>query len=170
MSEIPWFWPGVAVSLLAAVAFGRPVGSRIGAAWTAPLLVLSLGAIASATLTPGRDALESGAVGDGGCDLRRIVPPGLDELLTVPETALNVVLFIPLGLIVAMVPTLPMRLGLGLLALILPFAIEALQMVALPLDRACESADVVDNMSGLAVGVAAGILLGAARGAMRKRA
>ena len=169
MSEIPWFWPGVVVSIAAALVLGSAVGRRIGAGPAGVLLVLSLGAIVAATLTPGREALEFGVVGSGGCDLRRLVPPSVDELRTVPETALNVVLFVPLGLVVGLLPMPRARLGLGLLALVLPFAIELAQMVALPLDRACESADVVDNLSGFALGLLAGLFMNAGRHALRRR-
>ena len=41
-------------------------------------------------------------------------------------------------------------------AALLPFAIEFVQLAATPLGRACQGADVVDNMLGLALGLAAG--------------
>jgi hypothetical protein len=43
-----------------------------------------------------------------------------------------------------------------LTAVALPFAIEATQLVVTSLDRACQSADVSDNLTGLALGVVAG--------------
>ena len=44
-------------------------------------------------------------------------------------------------------------------AIVLPFAIETTQQLVLWLDRACESADVVDNLTGLAIGLAGGVVV-----------
>jgi hypothetical protein len=41
-------------------------------------------------------------------------------------------------------------------AALLPLTIESIQLVATPLRRACQGADVIDNMLGLALGLAAG--------------
>jgi len=43
-------------------------------------------------------------------------------------------------------------------AIALSFAIETTQLLVLWLDRACQSADVVDNLTGLAIGLAGGIV------------
>jgi hypothetical protein len=45
-------------------------------------------------------------------------------------------------------------------AISLPFVIEAIQRQALVLNRSCQSADVVDNLAGLAIGLVIGALLG----------
>ena len=46
-----------------------------------------------------------------------------------------------------------------LAAIALPFAIEAVQFAVTPLGRACQSADVVDNLTGLLVGLVAGTIV-----------
>jgi hypothetical protein len=161
MSEIPWFWPGVAVSLIVAAGAGQIVARHLRIERTIGfLLPLTLGVIAAATLTPGREALESGMAGMGGCDFRRILPAGLPELREVAETRLNIALLVPLGMILGLLPRGRARAILAVGALALPFAIEAFQMFALPLDRACESADVIDNLTGLAIGLVVGGFLG----------
>jgi glycopeptide antibiotics resistance protein len=45
-------------------------------------------------------------------------------------------------------------------AIALPFAIEITQMLLPILDRACESADVVDNLTGLVLGLGGGVAAG----------
>lgn len=153
MSEIPWFWPGVAVSLVVGLVLGERVGRRFGSGgaigW---LLVVAIGAIVSATLTPGREALDTGATGGGVCDLRRWGPAGLSDLLAIPETGLNVLLFVPLGAVIGLLPGQRRAALLAGAAVLMPIAIEAIQLVAVPFDRACESADIIDNLTGIGVG------------------
>jgi hypothetical protein len=43
-------------------------------------------------------------------------------------------------------------------AIALPFAIETTQMVVPVIERGCQSADVFDNLTGLAVGLAIGTI------------
>ncbi len=45
-------------------------------------------------------------------------------------------------------------------AIALPFAIETIQLLLPVLDRACESADVVDNLTGLVIGLGGGVVAG----------
>ena len=53
-------------------------------------------------------------------------------------------------------------------ALALPFAIEATQLVVIPLGRACQGADVIDNLTGLVIGLMAGAVLGRLRPESRR--
>lgn len=123
-------------------------------------LVFALGVVISATLTPGREALEAGAVGLGTCDLSRIGFPSPAELTSVNETSLNVLLYVPLGGIVGIVASGYRGRTLAMGTFFLPVAIELLQVIALPLDRQCQSADMVDNVTGLALGLAAAVTIG----------
>ena len=75
MTGVVWFWPGVVVSVVAATLLAAPVArllrTRRPIAW---LLVVSLGVIVAATLTPvhgptGVDVSEVRV-----CDLERRVP------------------------------------------------------------------------------------------------
>jgi len=159
MGNVPWFWPGVVISVvlgvLAADRLGRSL--RIGRAHAA-MLVVTAGIIVAATLTPLRPALTSGAIGSGVCDLSRIGPPPLRDLVGLNDTTLNLVLFAPLGAAIALLPGSPQRAALLVVAVAGPFLIEAVQLLAPVLDRGCQSADVVDNLTGLAGGVIAGTL------------
>ena len=59
-----------------------------------------------------------------------------------------------------MLPRSPYRAPILIAAVILPFAVEAFQLVVTPLGRACQSADVFDNLLGLVVGLGVGSLIG----------
>ncbi len=86
-AAIPGFLPGLAISVLLGFALSAPVGRALGIrrpiAW---LLVASLGAALSATLTPSADAIASGVTGSGTCDLARVGFASLRELMRINET------------------------------------------------------------------------------------
>lgn len=156
---VPWFLPGVGVSVALGILLGRPIGRRLGIGrGTAVALVVGLGIILSATLTPLRWALDFGATGSGACNFSRLGLASLRELLRFNDTTLNVLLFVPLGVAVGIVPWSRRKAILLAAAIALPFAIETIQLLAPALDRACESGDVVDNLSGLVIGLGLGWL------------
>ena len=68
-------------------------------------------------------------------------------------------MFIPLGFAIAMVPRSRRKAAVLAAAVALPFVIEATQLVVTPLGRACQSADVVDNLTGLVLGLVAGAVV-----------
>ncbi len=150
---LPWLLPGLVVSAL----IGLVVSHRIGRYFrTTPSvswgLVVGFGLVVSATLTPLRGGLELGTTGIGTCDLSRIGIAPLQELLRPTDTSLNVLLFIPLGIAVGLVPRSRRRNVLVAVALVSPVAIESAQLVLPVLGRGCQSADVFDNLSGLVLG------------------
>ena len=71
-------------------------------------------------------------------------------------TSLNVILFVPLGILIALLPRSRATAFAVIGAALLPLAIESIQLAARPLGRACQGADVVDNILGLALGLAVG--------------
>ena len=156
-SPLPLFVPGCVVALaVSTVASGRAarrLGVRRPVAW---LLLMSLGVILAGTMTP--LAVESRPQFPlaGTCDLSRMGLPSLEELLRPGDVIGNILMFIPLGFAIALVPRSPRKAAVLAAAVALPFAIEATQLVVIPLHRACESADVVDNLTGLVLGLAAG--------------
>ena len=159
MGNVPWFWPGVAISVvLGIVAAARVSRSLAIGPAHAVALVVSIGIIIAATLTPLRDALVSGAVGSGVCDLARIGPPPIRDLVGLTDTTLNLVLFAPLGVAIGLLPRTRRRAALLAIAFAGPFVIETIQLLAPVLDRGCQSADVVDNLTGLVAGLIIGTL------------
>jgi hypothetical protein len=159
---LPWFLPGVAISVVVSLAAGGVVGRVLGTRRAvASLLVLGLGIIVSATLTPLDGVLDLDTLGRGTCDFSRMWLPALGELRRLNDTSLNVLLFIPLGISIALLPRSRRTLPVVVAAFALPFAVELVQLLVPALARGCQSADVVDNLLGLTVGVAVGV---AARG------
>ena len=100
-------------------------------------------------------------VGSAGrsCDFSRIGLVPLEDLFEVNDASLNVALFLPLGVALALISNPRRKFALMFAAIALPFGIEALQLWAPILARGCESADVIDNLSGMAVGFAGATVL-----------
>ena len=158
---LPWFVPGIAISLIVSVALSGDVGRALRVqrpvAW---VMVLSLGVILAATMTPQWEALAFGTQGSSSCDFSRIGLAPLRELFRFDDTSLNVLMFIPLGATIALVPRSGRKAVIMVAALALPFAIETAQLLLPALDRACESADVIDNLTGLVIGLTGGAVTG----------
>lgn len=167
---IPWLLPGIVISLAVAFVLDGPIERYFR---TGPLLswalVVSLGIIISATLTPSRDAIDAGASGLRVCDFSRVELAPIREVLLFGDTGLNVLLFIPLGATIGLMPRSRHKVALIAAAVALPFAIELTQALVRSLDRACQSADVVDNLTGLAIGLVGGLMAGWAVGAVERR-
>ena len=68
-------------------------------------------------------------------------------------------MFIPLGFTIALVPRSHGKSALVVAAVALPFVIEATQLLLSPLGRWCESGDVADNLMGLFIGLAVGAVV-----------
>lgn len=153
---LPWFIPGAALSIVIALLACRPVGRWLGVGTgLAGAILLGLGVIVAATLTPLRGAFDFDAV-RSTCDLARIGPAPIREVLRVGDTSLNIALFIPLGCAIGLAGAAKSRPALIVAAIALPFAIEAIQLIAPILDRGCQSADIFDNLTGLAIGLGIG--------------
>jgi glycopeptide antibiotics resistance protein len=164
--SVPWFVPGLIVTVAISLAINGLVARALAMSRTiATAAIVSLGVIVSATLTPYSEAIESGATGSRSCDLSRVGLASLNELMAVSinDTLPNVVLFVPLGLAIGLVPRSRHKAVLVLAGVALPFAIETTQLLVPSLARACESADVFDNLTGLTIGLAAGWFLARVR-------
>lgn len=122
-------------------------GRRTGKATVAALLVLAWGLVIATTLTPSPYELFD----------RHITCSFSLSLGEVPEERLaNVALFVPLGFISWFATPRLVWLGMAFLA---PFVIEATQGLILALNRECDVMDVLANVMGVGVGVAAAVLL-----------
>ena len=159
LRDYPGLIPGIALSIALAFVLCIPVGRALGiASLNAWLLVFGFGLIVAATLTPSREALAEGVNGTGVCDLSRFTPASIDQILSYDEISLNVFLFIPLGIAIGFVPPRSYLLELIVVAATLPILIETIQLIVTQLDRACQSGDVVDNLTGLAIGLIVGLV------------
>ena len=88
--DLPWILPGVAIALLVSLAVSgavcRALRVRRPVAW---VIVLSLGVILAATMTPQWEALAFGVQGSSSCDFSRIGLAPLGELLRFDDTSLK---------------------------------------------------------------------------------
>ena len=160
LAEFAWFWPGVVISVVLSLVLGSPFARVVGARRAVgALLAFSVGLIVSATLTPSVEALRWGAVGRGSCDLDRLGPASFAEMIAFGDPTFNILLFIPLGLACGLIPWSSRKVAVLLGAFALPIAIETVQLLATSLDRACQTSDVSDNLTGLVIGLAVGELV-----------
>ena len=160
VSPLPWLVPGVVlafvVSTLASGWVARWLGVRRPVAW---VLLMGAGIILAGTLTPLHTGSRLDLSHPGSCNLSRIGLAPIEELLWPSDTLGNIVMFIPLGFAIALVPRSRPKAAVLAAAVALPFVIEATQLVVVSLGRACESADVVDNLTGLFIGLAVGAVV-----------
>ena len=153
MTVLPWLLPGLILSILVGLAAGPRVGRALRTGWpVAWALVVGFGLVISATLTPLSGVFEFGVPGSGVCDMSRLGPAPIQELVHIGDTSLNVLLFIPLGVAIGLLPRSRLKAVIACVAIVLPFVIETIQLLLPVLGRGCESADVADNLTGLLVG------------------
>lgn len=174
MAVFPVGGVGVMLLLIAAAGVLIALGAALVARWSgrawalvAGLLVWSLVVIAVITLIPanGAPGVVSAEGRLTGCswDIGGPAPDGF-WILPGGQRLLNAVVFVPSGALAVLVTA---RWRRGWLAAPLALAglaaysalIELTQLVAARIDRACDVTDVIDNVSGAAVGVVLGLLL-----------
>ena len=164
MGDVTQFVPGLLAALLFGVLTGPwaarrlHVGRALG--WAT---MTALGAILATTMRPDFGIPDPGT-GPGICVLARFGPAPLADLTTVSEASLNVVLFVPLGIALGLLPRSRTKALAIAGAVVLPVAIETVQYVVPALGRYCDSADVADNLTGLAVGLVMGLVARAVAG------
>jgi hypothetical protein len=166
---LPWFLPGLAsATVIALVVVGRVARRLRTERWIAFLLLMSVGAVLAATITPDADGFSGQSSAPGRCDFGRLGLAPLSQYLHLGDTSLNVILFVPLGLAIGLLGRSPATARMLVAVLALPLAIEAIQSLLPILGRGCQSRDVVDNLLGLGIGLALGVLPSVVR-AVRSR-
>lgn len=157
-ASLPWLVPGSVVALVVSIV----ASGRVGAWLRIPrplaiFLLFSLGMILVGTLTPlAADEVIPPELRDT-CDFSRTWLATPADLATGGDVAINILMFMPFGFAVGTIPWSRRKAVVLLAAIALPFAIETVQLVFLQLGRGCQAADVVDNLTGLLVGVLAGV-------------
>jgi hypothetical protein len=159
IGDLPLFWPAALLVLVLAAALAAPAGRALGtSAWSALLLLASLGVILAATVTPSTAAFVPVDRPDG-CVLGQFDVPALATLLYPNETSLNVAMFVPLGIACGLLRRWSTVAVISVLAAGLPFGIEMAQYAIARLGRVCSTADVANNLTGLAVGLLVSIVI-----------
>jgi len=162
VETVPWFLPVLVLGLLAAALSAARIArwARIQPI-VAFLLVVSVGLIVAATLTPLETALADGVASSGTCDMERASWAPLSMYLRPTGAALNVLLFIPLGMALGMLPRRRRWTTIAIVVgLVSPLVVEGTQLLVPALGRGCQAADVVDNTTGFLIGLLAGRVLG----------
>jgi protein-tyrosine-phosphatase/glycopeptide antibiotics resistance protein len=149
----------------------RPVGRSLRMpTWAAFLLLAALALVVAVTLTP------LGGAPDGAVAVPQLpahpvpVAPASGlwrwpwQWWPVDERTLNVALFVPLGVGVGLVGRRRLRGVLLLVALMLPLVVEGTQYLVGPLNRDADWRDVVDNVTGMVIGLVIGVVLRRATG------
>ncbi len=159
LNSTPWLWPALALAVSVSLVAFRPLARVLRAPRpVAFLLLLSLAGIVALTLTPGADAfLPYHYFRDCVVDVVR--PIGFGRVLNLGERGLNVLLFIPFGAAIGALPWSKVKGGLLVAGLVLPFAVEGIQYLVPALDRSCSTVDVIDNLTGLGIGLVIGVVV-----------
>jgi glycopeptide antibiotics resistance protein len=160
MMAIPLLLPALLVAIVVAVLAARPLARPLGVnTHVVFLLVCGFGLVLAATITPTDDAIFDGQHSSGICDLSRFGIAPIPDLVRPTEASLNVLLFVPLGIAVGLLPRSRHRMIVAALAVLLTFLVEGTQLLVPALGRGCQSADIVDNLLGLVIGASIGIVL-----------
>ena len=164
----PLLIPGVAIALIAGVGLAQWTAARTGLTpLLAGMLVFAFGAIVAITLTPGSGF---GFFGERWCG-GLLPPPRLGQLFSITsEHGLNIVLFVPLGALVGLIPRVRPFAITTLGAAAMPIAIEGIQYSVPRLDRICQTWDALENLLGLGIGLAVGLALAYALRTVRRTA
>ena len=157
--DLPWALPLLLASIVLGLVLARPLGRALSEPpWVAAMLVISIGLIVSYTLTP-RSGASWASIVAAPADRT-----GLDDLVQAPwhwwpldARSLNVLLFIPLGFAIAFIGRRWLRWAFIACAVVAPFAIEGVQLVVSRLDRLPQWVDVVDNITGVVIGLLLGL-------------
>lgn len=163
---VPWAIPLVEAGIVAGVVVGLWLHRRLGArAWLIAALIASVALVVALTLTP-----NAGGPDDAFTDPRP--DKGAWGYLLAPQywfhldsRSLNVALFIPLGLTLALLTRGRVRWIILALGLAMPWLVEGLQSL-LPFNRDPQVIDLVDNSTGFVVGWLLGYAVAAARDQM----
>ena len=159
LRTIPLAYPALIAAAIVAVIASSWTAARTGMPRVlAGLLVFSALAIVALTLTP--------SLPDGPLPVfltcEGLDPaPSLASLFALrTEHGQNVALFVPLGVLIGIIPIRRARMAVMLGAIVLPFVIEGVQSLLPGWARSCQAWDAVENLIGLAIGLAIGAALG----------
>ncbi len=167
MGSLPLVLPGIMAAVVVAIMVSPPLARYLRTQrLIVALIIVSAGTILAVTLSPNLAGLAAEAE-PGRCDLARMGLPSVATLRSDSDATRNIILFIPLGLGLGLLPWSRRAAAVIGAAFLLTVFVELTQLLVLPLERGCESADMVDNTIGLVVGLAMGSMLKLAGGRRR---
>jgi hypothetical protein len=158
IGSVPLSLVAFAGAILLAVALSPTVARRLGTPRVSAALLLSgFGLVMAATLSPDADAL-GGMPSDGTCDFARIGLAPIEDLRRITEASLNVLLFLPLGVAIGLLPRTRPGAAIAIAAFSLTFVVESTQLLLPVLGRGCQIEDIFDNLLGLILGIGIGLV------------
>jgi hypothetical protein len=158
LHSLPWLIPAIAVAFAVSILASGRVGAGLRAhRLLAALLLFSLGVILAGTLTPLAAAEVIPPELRSTCDLSRMWLATPSDLANRDDVAINILMFMPFGFAVGAIPWSWRKVAVMGAAVALPFLIEGTQLTLLFLGRGCQSADVIDNLTGLVIGFCGGV-------------
>ncbi|MGH2511271.1 MAG: VanZ family protein [Candidatus Limnocylindrales bacterium] len=168
IGNTPLLVPGVAIAVIVGVGLAPAVATRTGLSpLLAGMLVFAIGAIVAITLTPGSGAGFFGRSWCGGL----FPAPRPGQLISLSsEHGLNVALFVPLGILIGLIPRARPFAIVAIAALAMPIVIEWIQYSVPRLDRICQTWDALENLIGLAIGLGIGVTIAVVRRSIRRAA
>jgi hypothetical protein len=169
---------GTLVSGAACLVLALALRPRLGlTAWTLAGLLWSLVVIGLVTLIPAGGAPgivpAEGRLATCSWDIGGPAPEGF-WIFSGGQRLLNTVVFLPSGALLALTATrwrsgwVTVPLGLAVLAAY-SAAIEKTQLELARIDRACDVTDIIDNVTGAAIGVVVGLALAVVLRPWRRR-
>jgi hypothetical protein len=151
----PWAPYGLAVAVIGAVALARSLARRGGTSTIGTgLWLLFVGTIVTLTMTPG---LSHGVVHHCGLLVSGILTPA--ELLAFHERGLNAWMYVPPALLAVLARRRETWVTALAITAALPFVSELTQWAIPALGRQCQVQDIVGNLTGVAIGAAAGFVV-----------
>ncbi len=124
--DVPWLLPGSLIALVVSLLAARPVGRWMGVSpVVAGVMILNLGVFLAATLTPPASGFSFEVAVARTCDMSRIGLASPADWFNPPDTAGNMVVLIPLGFAIALIPRSRRKAAVLIGAIALPFVIES---------------------------------------------
>lgn len=155
INDTPWLTKGLIVSALVACLLAFPAARVLRVppvvGW---LYVMAFGGILVTTWTP---SLSDFTVRI--CATSPLSPIRPHDLITMSTRSLNVFMFVPLALLSVLPRRRTALLATTSLAVALPFIVELGQYLFPHLGRTCSYQDVIDNLTGVVLGVIIGLLI-----------
>jgi hypothetical protein len=169
VNGLTWFWPVMILAVAVSALLGSTIAGvlRIGRP-LATFLLVGIGLVVAATLTPVRAPLGVDLTVLRSCDLGRTLPT-IAQLTTWSEVTLSLAAFLPAGVAIGLLPR-SVRSGVVLLGIVaLPVAVEVAHFLVPVLARACKSGNAIDGELGLAIGAVVGVAIRLGDGIRRRR-
>lgn len=151
----PWARGGLVIVAVVAVVLAFPFGQLLRSnPIVVGLLIAAIGAVLVFTLTP-----QPRIYGGADTCLYSFSKPSRSDLVEPTDISLNLLLFLPIGVLVMLLRPVVVIVMFILFALLLPIALEYLQFAISRLGRTCSFYDIATNELGLIIGLAIGVIV-----------